>query len=68
MTESAFARAQRIRGTPTSVFHGLDGREVARFSGAPGSREEYLLLGEFVAEGHYRTGDFPAYRRTKSRR
>ena len=68
MTESAFAKAQKVAGTPTSVFYDLEGREMARFPGAPRNRGEYLLLGEFVADGHYRTTDFPAYRRAKARR
>lgn len=67
VTESAFATKQNVRGTPTSVFYDLDGREVARFSGAPRDREEYLLLGKFVAEGHFRTTTFPAYRQSKAR-
>jgi len=68
VTEAAFATMQKVAGTPTSVFYDLDGREVARFSGAPRDREEYLLLGEFVAGGHFRTGTFPAYRRSKAQR
>ena len=68
VTETAFATQQKIRGTPTSVFYDLEGHEVARFSGAPRDRQEYLLLGEFVAEGHFRTTNFPDYRRSKAGR
>lgn len=65
-TENAFATQQKIRGTPTSVFYDLNGREMTRFSGTPRDKQEYLLLGEFVAEGHFRTTSFPEYRRSKS--
>jgi thioredoxin-related protein len=64
--ESAFATQQKIRGTPTSIFYDLAGREVTRFTGAPRDRQEFLLLGEFVAEGHYRKMKFPDYRRSRS--
>jgi len=65
-SESAFATRQKVRGTPTSVFYGLDGREIARFTGAPRDRQEYLLLGEYVAEGHYRKMTFPEFRRSRT--
>lgn len=65
-TESAFASQQKVRGTPTSVFYDLGGRELARFTGAPRDRQEYLLLGEFVVDGHYRTTSFPGFRRART--
>jgi thioredoxin-related protein len=64
-TESAFATQQKVRGTPTSVFYDLGGREIARLSGAPRDMQEYLLFGAFVVEGHYRKTTFPEYRRSK---
>jgi thioredoxin-related protein len=66
-TESAFATQQKVRGTPTSVFYDLEGRETARFSGAPRDKQEYLILGEFVADGHFRKTTFPDFRRSKAR-
>jgi thioredoxin-related protein len=65
-TESAFATKQKVRGTPTSVFYDLAGRELARFTGAPRDRQEYLLLGEFVVGGHFRSSTFPEYRRART--
>lgn len=67
-TESAFAAQQKVRGTPTSVFYDLQGREVTRYTGAPRDREEYLLLGEFVVEGHFGRTTFAAYRQAKAGR
>jgi thioredoxin-related protein len=52
-TEKRWAREQRIRATPTFVFIGLDGRETTRHTGALQTAEDFLKLGQFVAEGHY---------------
>lgn len=53
-TEKTYARAVKIRGTPTFVFVGAGGSEVARASGAMDAAE-FLRLGRYVAEGHYKT-------------
>lgn len=65
--ESEFAAGNRVRATPTTVFHALDGREVARFSGLPKDAAEFVVLGRFVAEGHYRAGSFADYKRKAAR-
>lgn len=61
-TEKDFAQAQRARATPTFVFHDLDGREIARYTGATQTATEFLLLGSYVVSGAYRTSTFTAYR------
>lgn len=53
-TEKAYARALKIRGTPTFIFFGAGGAEIARASGAMDAAE-FLRLGRYVAEGHYKT-------------
>jgi thioredoxin-related protein len=65
--ESDFAVKSRVRATPTTVFHGLDGRELARFSGLPKDGAEFIQLGRFVAEGHYRSGSFADFKRKPAR-
>lgn len=66
LTESAFAVQQKVRGTPTCVFYDLQGREVVRFTGAPRDKQEFMLLGEYVADGHFNRSGFPEYRRLKT--
>lgn len=61
LAEKAFARALRVRGTPTFLFVAVDGREVARYTGATRDAEEFLALGRYVAEGHYAKATFEAY-------
>lgn len=66
VSEREFAQRQKVRGTPTSVFHDLSGREVARHAGAPESRDEYLQLGEYVAQGRYRGQSFEDWRKARA--
>lgn len=65
MTESAFARAQKVRATPTAVFYGLDGQEQVRFAGTARDAREFLQLGEFVLSGAWRRAGFDEYKARK---
>ncbi len=60
-------KANRVRATPVMVFYGLDGRELMRYTGATSGVEEFLWLGQFIAEGHYQTMRFTKYKRQKAR-
>lgn len=62
-TEKAFALEQRARATPVFIFYDLDGRPVTRFTGATQTADEFLLLGRYVAEGHYKAMPFNVYKR-----
>lgn len=61
-TEKKFAAALKVRGTPTFVFFGHDGRELARYAGATRDADEFMLLGRYVAEGHYKGQSFDQFR------
>jgi thioredoxin-related protein len=61
VTEKAFARATGIRATPTLMFYDLEGREIVRITGAIRDAGEFILLGEFVASGAYRTRKFAEF-------
>lgn len=62
LTESAFASRQGVRGTPTIVFYGLNGAETTRLVGPPSDAAEFLLLGRYAADGHYKSGSFASFR------
>ncbi len=62
-TEKAFSLVQRARATPTFIFYDLGGKEMARFTGATRTAEEFLLLGRYVVEGAYKTAPFNVYKR-----
>ena len=62
LSEKAFAAAQKVMATPTSVFYGLDGKEQVRFAGPPRDVREFMRLGEFVQSGEWRRGSFDQYK------
>jgi thioredoxin-related protein len=64
-TEKAFAQSSKVKATPTFVFYDLTGNEVARVAGTVDTPEEFLLLGEFVASGAYKSRTFTQYKREK---
>ena len=68
LTEREFARAQGIKVTPTMVFYDFDGKPLARFAGEIRDPQEFILLGEFVATGAYRTGSFAEYKQSAASR
>lgn len=65
--ESAFAQQQKVAGTPTTVFYGLDGAELARLPGLPRDAAEYVLLGRYVAEGRHKTSSFLDWKRSTAK-
>ena len=64
-TEKDFAFAHRVRATPTLLFFDLDGKLVARHTGPTKNKAEFLLLGQYVAEGAYATQPFAKYKQGK---
>ena len=65
-TEKDFAtREHRVRATPVIAFFDLDGKRITRFIGATRDAREFLLLGRYVAEGHYREGSFTRFKRAQ---
>jgi len=64
-TEKALARNLKFKGTPSFYFFAVDGREMARYSGATRDAETFMALGRYVAEGHWRTDSFERFRDTR---
>lgn len=57
-----------VRATPVFAFFDLAGNRIVRYTGATSGPEEFLWLGEFVAEGHYTDTNFTRYKREKRKR
>lgn len=66
-TEKSYAQALRVTGTPTFAFYDLGGKEIVRIVGPVKDPAEFILLGEFVASGAYRTGKFADYKKLKGK-
>jgi thioredoxin-related protein len=62
-TEKVFARRLKFKGTPSLYFFAVDGREMARYTGATRDAETFLALGRYVAEGHWQKMTFEQYRK-----
>ena len=65
-TQKDFALKQyNVSATPVFAFFNLDGKLIARYTGATRNAQEFLWLGEYVAEGHYRSEGFGQFVRAK---
>ena len=72
MTQKEFARQNRVRATPLLVFFDLEGKPLLKFVGAPSGKQEFIWMGEYVAEKVYLQKDdtgrnirFARYKRMK---
>lgn len=66
MKEKDFAfKEHKVRATPVFGFFDLEGKMVTRFTGATNDAQEFLWLGEFVVDQHYKTTNFTRYKRQK---
>ena len=52
-TQKEFARSNRVRATPLMAFYDLDGKQIFKYVGATSGVEEFLWMGEYIAEGVY---------------
>ena len=68
LPENEYARAAKVNRTPTFDFYGPDGKLVFRYSGAIYDRDEFLLLGRYVASGAYRSQSFRDYVTTQQKK
>ena len=65
-SQKEFALKQhRVRATPVFLFFDDQGKPIkrGRFTGATKDADEFLLLGRFIVEGHYKNGSFSRFKR-----
>jgi len=66
MPQKDFAlKEYRVRATPVFAFFDLDGKLVARYTGATRDAREFMWLGEYVVDGRYRDLPFAKYKRER---
>ena len=64
--ETDFAlRHNRVRATPVFAFFDPSGNMLTRYTGATKDSQEFLWLGEYVVEEHFRTQRFSRYKRER---
>lgn len=62
LTEKALSLKLKVRGTPSFFFYAVDGREIARYTGATRDADAFMALGRYVAEGHWQKTTFEQFR------
>ena len=66
LAEKDFAfQINRVRATPVFLFYDLDGRQLARYTGASSGIDEFLWRGEYVVRGVYKAMPFTRYKRLR---
>jgi thioredoxin-related protein len=66
VTQKEFAfKEYKVRATPVFAFFNLDGQLVTRYTGPTKNAREFLWLGEYVVDGHYRSETFTQFKRGK---
>lgn len=64
MPQKDFAfKEHRVRATPVITFFDLDGKQIHRHTGRTADADEFMLMGKFVAEGHYKETRFTRFKR-----
>lgn len=58
-------RENRVRATPVFAFFDLEGKRIFRHTGKTSGVEEFLLMGQYVANGSYKETSFTRYKRKK---
>ncbi len=66
MRQKDFAfKENRVRATPVIAFFDLEGKRVFRHTGKTAGVEEFMWMGEYVAQGLYKKMSFTRYKRMK---
>ncbi len=66
MKQKDFAfREHRVRATPVIAFFDLEGNRIFRHTGKTAGVEEFIWMGEYVANGTYKETSFTRYKRNK---
>ncbi len=65
-TQKEFSFKQhRVRATPVMAFFDLSGNRIVRYTGPASSKEEFMLLGQYVIEGAYTATSFTRYKKDR---
>ncbi|WP_126453935.1 thioredoxin family protein [Sulfuriflexus mobilis] len=67
MKDFAF-KLNRVRATPVIAFYDMEGKRVVRHIGKTSGKDEFMLLGRFVAEETYKEMRFTKYKREQRKK
>ncbi len=67
-TQKDYAKeVHEVQATPVFLFFDLDGKPIHRYTGKTRDPEEFLWMGEFVADGHHLDTNFSKFKKAKRR-
>ena len=55
----------RVRATPVMIIFDLEGQPLVRYTGPTRTKQEFLLLGQYVLDGSYQQMSFTRYKRAQ---
>ena len=58
----------RVRATPVIMFIGLDGKPLHRHTGKTSGVAEFMLMGKYIVDGHYKKTSFTRFKRENKKR
>lgn len=58
----------RVRATPVIMFFDLDGKSIHRHTGKTAGVNEFMLMGDYIVNGHYKKMKFTRYKRQQKKR
>ncbi len=67
MTEKEFSHKNRVRATPLFVFLDHEGKEIMKMVGYIPA-EDFLLIGKYIVEGHYKKESFYKFLRKQRKK
>ena len=56
----------RVRATPVFAFFDASGQLLTKYTGTTKDADDFLLLGEYVVDGHYKDTKFSKFRRERA--
>lgn len=57
----------RVRATPVFLFFDTNGKQLVKYTGATRNLNEFMWLGEFVVDDHYKSKRFAVYKRERKK-
>ena len=65
MKQKEFAFQTRVRATPVFQFYDLNGKVIHRHTGKTAGVSEFMWIGEFITEGHYKKMKYQRFKQQK---
>lgn len=61
--QSLSEKKYRVRATPVMMIFDKTGKPLLKYTGPTRTKEEFMLLGQYVVDGSYKTTSFTRYKR-----